>query len=46
MNIRELLNEQKIIAELKSNDKESILKELASPLVPKDSNIDFDLLIE
>jgi PTS system nitrogen regulatory IIA component len=46
MNIRDFLNNQTIVAELESNDKEGILKELAKPLVSKENNIDLNLLIE
>jgi PTS system nitrogen regulatory IIA component len=46
MNVRDLLNEQKIVADLKSSDKLGIIKELASVLVSQERGIDFDLLIE
>jgi len=46
MNIRNLLNEQKIIKDLVSKDKNGILKELASLLARQEQGIDLNLLTE
>ncbi len=46
MNIRDLLDKSRIVADITSIDKESILGELAAPLATDNSSIDLGLLTE